>query len=224
MEPKKNPKYDVHKNSRMIFFLSLCFSLLLVLSAFQWKRPITIPELKSPGDATIYDPLYPVPITEIRDPLPSKPEPIKEKPLLLNPVEVDAVETVLVELPDIIAPEVPVAIPKEFIPPTENIDTFFVVEKMPLPKDGYEGFYKFLSNELQYPASAIRSNTQGKVFIEFVVNKKGEPSNLRVSKGIGYGCDEEALRVIALTKWEAGRQRGVPVNVKMTLGVQFKLK
>ena len=64
----------------------------------------------------------------------------------------------------------------------------------------------------------------GKVFVEFVVNRQGELSNVKVIKGIGAGCDEEALRVLALTHWEAGRQRGRPVNVRMVMPISFKIK
>ncbi len=224
MEPKKNPKYDVHKKSRMTFFFSLCVSLLLVLSAFQWKRQIAKPEPRTQNDGVIDDQLYP-PVTEINYTTPTKPTAVKEKQTLPNPIE--ATET-LIEEPGFEMPSLPVDVPVatfEFSPPPENPDsTFFVVEKMPVPKDGYDGLYKFLSKEIKYPKPAIRNNAYGKVFVEFIINKKGEPSNLRVTKGIGYGCDEEALRVISLTKWEAGKQRGIPVNVRMTLPVQFTLR
>lgn len=225
MEPKKNPKYDVHKKSRMIFFLSLCLSILLVLSAFQWKSPIIKPVIEPPFADVVYDPLYPVPITEIKN-TPPVVKPVKEKIIYTNPEEVKA------DIPDepsinpqIELPTEPIAIPIEFIKPEAVKDTLFiVVEKMPFPENGYEGFYKFLSQELKYPKPAIKSATQGKVYVEFVVDKNGRPSNMRIIKGIGYGCDEEALRVISLTRWNAGKQRGVPVNVRMTLPIQFQLK
>ncbi len=225
MEPKKNPKYDVHKNSRMIFFFSLCVSILLVLTAFQWKRPRNTSGGDLPPPQPIYETTYPVPITEINI-APPKPEPIKEKPTYLNPVE--ATGPIFIDEPSMELPEplpiATVATTVEFDEIPTEPDTFFLVEKMPLPKDGYEGLYKFLSSEMKYPKPAIRSNTHGKVYVEFVINKNGEPSNMRVTKGIGHGCDEEALRVIALTKWNPGKQRGVPVNVRMTLPIQFQLK
>jgi Periplasmic protein TonB, links inner and outer membranes len=59
--------------------------------------------------------------------------------------------------------------------------------------------------------------------VEFVVNKNGAPSDLKVTKGIGGGCDEEAMRVIALSKWEPGKQRGNPVRVRMSMAINFKL-
>ena len=65
--------------------------------------------------------------------------------------------------------------------------------------------------------------TEGNVFVEFIVNKNGEPSDLKIIRGIGSGCDEEALRVLSLTKWEPGKQRGKPVRVKMVIQLNFKL-
>lgn len=223
MEPKKNPKYDVHKKSRMTFFFSLCVSILLVLSAFQWKSPLTNPVIESTPMGLIYDPLYEVPITEIKN-TPPEAKPIKEKINYTNPVEAT---TDLLDEPEAIhidVPVEPIAIPIAFVEPEIIPEIFLVVENMPLPKDGYDGFYKFLSKELKYPRLAIKSGTKGKVFVEFIVDKNGEPTNLKVIKGIGYGCDEEALRVIALTKWNAGKQRGIPVNVRMTLPIQFELR
>jgi protein TonB len=70
---------------------------------------------------------------------------------------------------------------------------------------------------------AQRTGTEGKVFVQFVVSKTGEPTDLKITKGIGAGCDEEAMRVIGKTKWEPGRQRGQPVRVRMTLPVYFQL-
>lgn len=77
---------------------------------------------------------------------------------------------------------------------------------------------------MRYPKTAQRNHTQGKVFIEFVVDRTGTVSQLKIVKGIGDGCDEEAMRVISQTRWEPGRQRGKPVNVRLTLPVQFKLE
>ena len=196
-----------------------------MLSAFQWKSPLTNPGCTLPPSQTIYETTYPVPITEITN-RPPEAEPIREKPTYLNPVE--TTEPIYIDEPNIDIPKglpiAPVTIPLDFSKTEAVIDTFLMVENMPLPKNGYEGFYKFLSMELKYPRPAMKSDTQGKVFIEFVINKDGEPSNLRVIKGIGFGCDEEALRVISLTKWNPGKQRGVPVNVRMTLPIQFQLR
>ena len=113
-----------------------------------------------------------------------------------------------------------IEIPEETIKP----DTFRVVEKMPEPVGGWSAFYNTLSKNIKYPRLAARERVGGKVFVEFTVNNKGELSHFKIIKGIGYGCDEEAKRVIALTKWNPGKQRGQPVNVKMVQPITFALE
>ena len=93
---------------------------------------------------------------------------------------------------------------------------------MPEPIGGWAAFYKTLTKNFKYPKQAQRVGANGKVFVEFTVNDKGELSHFKIIKGIGYGCDEEAKRVIALTKWTAGKQRGRPVNVKMVQPIVFE--
>lgn len=80
-----------------------------------------------------------------------------------------------------------------------------------------------MANNIRYPRNAQRQSVEGKVFVEFVIDKRGLPSQFRVIKGIGAGCDEEAMRVIALSKWKPGKQRGIPVNVRMVIPIAFQL-
>jgi protein TonB len=96
-------------------------------------------------------------------------------------------------------------------------------QKFPKPEGGLEAFYKFVGKNLKYPKRAQYTHTQGKVYVEFIVDKNGIVSDLKVVKGIGSGCDEEAMRVLALTKWQPGRQRGKPVKVRMTMPLNFVL-
>lgn len=109
-------------------------------------------------------------------------------------------------------------------PEKKEPDYFIVVEKMPEPKGGYVEFYKILNHHIKYPAQAKRMHAKGKVVVEFIVDENGELQNMIVLKGIGMGCDEEAMRVIRLTKWNAGRQRGTPVKVKMVQPIYFDLR
>ena len=107
--------------------------------------------------------------------------------------------------------------------PEVDSSYFIFVEEEPVPVNGLKSFYRELSEKIKYPAQARRMNIEGKVFVEFIVSKKGEPTDFKIVKGIGAGCDEEAIRVIALSKWEPGKQRGIPVRVKMVMPVYFKL-
>jgi protein TonB len=86
-------------------------------------------------------------------------------------------------------------------------------------------FYKYLSENLKYPQKALQHSIGGKVFLQATISKTGEISNIIVVKGIGYGCDEEAVRVLkSAPKWIPGKQRGRPVNVRMVVPITFVIK
>ncbi|WP_286755445.1 energy transducer TonB [Roseivirga sp. UBA838] len=89
---------------------------------------------------------------------------------------------------------------------------------------GVEGWHKHLQRNLKYPKKAKRNNIEGAVFLSFIVDKNGEVSNVEVLKGIGYGCDEEAIRVVESSKWLPGLQRGQPVKSRMAFRIVFRLR
>lgn len=99
-------------------------------------------------------------------------------------------------------------------------DFFVAVEKMPELINGMKG----IQERIQYPELAIKANIQGRVYVQFIVNKKGEVEDPVVLRGIGGGCDEEAIRVIKETKFSPGQQRGRPVRVRYALPIIFMLR
>jgi periplasmic protein TonB len=119
-------------------------------------------------------------------------------------------------------PPLPPAPPaqKEGTKASEEDDFFIVVEQMPILIGGMEA----LQREVRYPEMALRANIQGRVHLQFIVNEKGEVENPRVLRGIGGGCDEEALRVVSKMKFEPGLQRGRPVRVQYSLPVVFIIR
>jgi TonB family protein len=94
-----------------------------------------------------------------------------------------------------------------------------VVEKQPSVIGGMAGLYQ----RIRYPQQAIQNNIEGTVMVQFVVTKDGAVENAKVLKGIGAGCDQEALRVIKSTKFIPGTSRGKPVNVRLTIPITFRL-
>jgi len=101
---------------------------------------------------------------------------------------------------------------------------FLVVEDMPSFPGGTEAYYKFLGSNINYPTEAKQKGIEGKVFITFIVNEDGSLSNLKLERGIGGGCDEEALRVFMESpNWNPGKQRGRTVKTKMQAAVTFEL-
>jgi protein TonB len=104
-------------------------------------------------------------------------------------------------------------------------EIFTAVEIPPTPQGGMAGFTKYLQKTLQYPKAAQRANIGGKVFVQFVVSETGHISNVSVIKGIGFGCDEEAIRVVSQAPpWNPGKQGGRAVKVRYTLPIAFTLQ
>lgn len=102
---------------------------------------------------------------------------------------------------------------------------FMVVETMPEFPGGEKEMYKFIIKQLEYPRIAREEGIEGKVFVQFVVNKEGKVTKAKVLRGIGYGCDREALRVVKkMPRWKPGTQQGKRVSVVFTLPFDFKLK
>lgn len=103
-------------------------------------------------------------------------------------------------------------------------EIFDMVEEVPEYPGGLEAMYKFLSDNMKYPKKARKKRIQGKVYIQFIVEKDGRVSNVTVLRGIGYGCDEEAVRVVKMMpKWKPAIQRGKNVRVRYKLPVSFVL-
>ena len=92
-------------------------------------------------------------------------------------------------------------------------DVFIEVEKVPQLKGGISG----LQEKLYYPFKAKKAGIEGRVFVQFVVNKRGKVENPKVVRGIGGGCDKEALRIVKTANFTPGMQNGKPVKVKFTL-------
>jgi len=121
----------------------------------------------------------------------------------------------------------------EFTPPDTPLtktnyqvnDVYTYVEVMPRFKGGQDSLNKYISTHLKYPKEAQKANITGTVLVKFVVNKDGKVSDAEITKGIGYGCDEEALRVVAMMPdWNSGMQNHKNVRVFMTLPIRYKMK
>ena len=98
-------------------------------------------------------------------------------------------------------------------------------EAMPEYPGGLPALGNFLRSHLKYPNQAKRRNISGTVFVGFIVDNTGRVKDVKVLKGIGFGCDEEAVRVVSLfPPWNPGRQRGQPVSVWYSLPIRFILQ
>ena len=103
-------------------------------------------------------------------------------------------------------------------------DVFYSVEKTAEYPGGLDKFNEYLSKSIRYPAIARENNVQGKVFMTFIVEKDGSLTDIKVMRGIGSGCDDEAIRVIkASKKWSPGMQNGRAVRQQYTVPISFTL-
>lgn len=104
-------------------------------------------------------------------------------------------------------------------------EIFIAVEQDPQFPGGAKAMAAFLQKNLNYPPAASRANVSGRVYLQFVVNTDGSIVDVSVVKGIGFGCDEEAQRVVKkMPPWQPGKQSGRPVRVRFTLPVVFTLE
>ncbi|AFD06418.1 energy transducer TonB [Solitalea canadensis] len=112
-------------------------------------------------------------------------------------------------------------------PKVENLVASEVYEKVevaPVYEGGEKAMKAFINDQLNYPIKALNAHVSGTVFISFVITSDGSIANINVDKSLGYGCDEEATRLVkSMAIWEPGKMHGKPVNVKYTLPVKFEL-
>ena len=229
MELKKNPKQDIHRKSGMFFQIGLGISIALMITAFEWRTPVE--KVRPKFIDTVDDPIALIPVTELE--LKEPPTPSADKNENILPKSLTNIS------PETTPSSTPVDEPRFVIDQTllSSVKVIFEIdsieqcvdcwtsfpEKHAEPIGGYEAFYTFVKKNLKYPQRARKSETEGRVFVEFIVNRDGTPTDFKIIKGIGGGCDEEATRVISLTKWNPGKQRGKPVRVKMVLPIIYRL-
>ncbi len=104
-------------------------------------------------------------------------------------------------------------------------EAYTYVEEMPSFPGGNDEVMKFIISNITYPEIARRAGVNGRVMVQYVVEKTGEITNVAVLKGIGAGCDEEAVRVVKMMpNWKPGKQNGKPVRVKMVVPILFRLQ
>ncbi|MAL16401.1 MAG: energy transducer TonB [Balneola sp.] len=120
---------------------------------------------------------------------------------------------------DAFAMELPPPPPRQIEDEAEE-QIFVVVEQMPELIGGMAAVQK----QITYPPMAIRAGIEGKVIVQFLIDKEGNVRDPFVIRGIGGGCDEEALKAVSKVKFVPGRQRGKPVVVKFSLPVSFRLE
>lgn len=220
MEYKKNPSKDLKRYHGLFLNFGLVISLGLITLAFEWKTYDSgkLVDVKAITDD--FDEMLEIPIT--RQPQPPPPQKVVQ--ILEIPDEEKIEEEIEIDLDIEITEESISELIIEESAPVEEIDEVFTfVEQMPEPVIGFDAFYAYIVRTLKYPPAARRMGLEGKVFVQFLINKKGDLLDPIIIRGVSDEIDQEAIRVIKNgPKWKPGRQRGRPVTVKVVIPLTFK--
>jgi protein TonB len=225
METKKNPKADIGRWHGLLFSFSLLITMVLIVSAFEWRTPDRDAKVELTRSTNIFEPLAEIPPTDIKTP----PPPVIQQPtLVVVPNEEEIKQEIKFDLDVEVTTDtkvqeyVPVELPKVVEEETDKI--FLVVEQTAAPKNGMADFYKYVSENLKYPAPARRMGVEGKIYVQFVVDKYGKITDVTTVNSLGAGLEEEAIRILkSAPPWTPGRQRGKPVKQRMVIPIFFKL-
>ena len=228
MEIKKTPKADLENKKSTWLLVGYVIVLAFMFIAFEWtKRDIKIDTSQAITDLVFEEEI--IPITEQPEqaapPPPPAAPPIAET-LTIVEDDADVEETTIATSEEtnqaVEIKYVPVAVEEE---EPEEQTIFEVVEQMPeFPNGGMAGLMQYLSKNIKYPTIAQENGTQGRVTVQFVVNRDGSIVDAKVLRGVDPYLDKEAIRVISsMPKWKPGMQRGKAVRVKYTVPVMLSL-
>ena len=228
MEIKKSPKADLENKKTTNLLIGAILTLSVLFIGFEWSER----DKQVATDTGLTEIVFEeeiIPITEQEQPkqAPPPPEaPKVEEVLEIMDNESDVEESTIQASDDTqAAVEVkytPVEVEEEEV---EEQQIFQVVEEMPEFPGGMGECMKWLGKNIKYPTISQENGVQGRVIIQFVVNKDGSIVDAQVARGVDPYLDKEALRVVGqMPKWKPGKQRGKEVRVKYTLPVMFRLQ
>ena len=141
----------------------------------------------------------------------------------LESVKIDYIEEILIDSVEDIEFVDYTQPPRDEEPPTCGFPNGIPTREA-TPKEGINSFYKYINENLNYPKKAIRQEIEGKVIVNFIIDKNGEITDVKAQNDIGGGCAEEAERIIkSFPKWNPARQRGRAVKTKMSIPIVFDL-
>lgn len=224
----KTPQADLESKKGLFFEIGLIISLLIIFFIFQIKRPNQVRDLDFNRSELKVIQEEMIQTTQPKPPPPPAKTPMRQITLLTvvdDEQEAEADLEIQAEVSQTTV--IPEYVPIERPPQEETIiepEIFLIVEEQPEFPGGDVARVHYFSNQIKYPEQAKENGIQGIVYIGFVVEPDGSISNVSVLRGIGGGCDEEAVRVVKqMPAWKPGKQRNIPVRVRFTLPVRFTL-
>ena len=238
MEIKKSKKADLEGTKGTGLLIGYIVALSLLFACFEYTTREYVETDKVFSTASFVSEEEVVPITQpIFTAAPPPPADAPQVAEILDIVDnnedivEEKIETSESTTEAISGPSAPVSGPVMVGPPAptqeegDEGEIFEVVEQQPAFPGGMDKLMQWLSKNLKYPASAQENGTQGRVVVQFVVNKDGSIVEPKVIKSVDPALDKEAIRVVsAMPHWQPGKQRGKPVRVRFTLPVTFRLQ
>lgn len=222
MEVKKNPDADIEKSKRPLALVGLVTALAVVLLAFEWASfDYVVADLGYFDEDVLEEEEIPISVQQNQPPPPPPPKP----QLIIEIVDDEEEVEEEIEFEDTeVDQDTEIAELEEEEEVVED-EIFTIVETMPSFPGGDAALFKYLGQNVKYPQMAKDAGITGRVFVSFVIDKAGKVTSAKILRGIGGGCDEEALRVVkAMPNWSPGKQRGRAVRVEYRLPINFVLK
>lgn len=212
---RKKPEADLKKYYTIFLELGLIAALVVFIAAVKIDFRAEVRNIDLTEEQEVVEMEEIIQTKQIEKPPPPPRPPV--------PVEVpndEILEDEIINLDAELDLDAPLDMPPAPPPADDEEDFFVVVEQMPQLIGGLAGLQK----QVEYPEMARKAGIEGRVIIQFIVNEKGKVENPRVVRGIGGGCDDEALRAVKNAEFEPGRQRGKAVRVQYSLPIVFKLQ
>lgn len=225
MELKKSPKADLQNKKSLFLEIGLVVSLLITIGVFSWSQSEKVVEKFDMGIAKVEEE-----IVEITRQDQKPPEPVKQTVTvisdIINVVKNDTKIQTTIDFSDF-SEDVAIAAPKKIVEEkVEEEVPIMIAEEMPKFQGGtLDAFRTWVQSRLKYPIIAQENGVQGRVTVEFVIEKDGSVGRIQVLAGPDKSLSDEALRVIGTSpKWSPGKQRGRAVPIKYILPVEFRLQ
>lgn len=224
MELKKSPKADLQNKKSLFFEIGLTVSLLLMIGMFAWSQSEKTIEKIDMGLAPVEEVIMEVTRQDQKPPEPVK-QTIAVVSDIINVVKDDAKITTEFTFTDFDEDAIVI---KEVAKKEEAVvadEPFIIVEQMPKFQGGdLEAFRRWVQGKIQYPSIAAENGIQGRVVLQFVIEKDGSLSSVQVLQTPDASLSQEASRVLNQSpKWTPGKQRNMAARVKFTLPVEFRL-
>lgn len=227
MEVKKSKKAEIETKRSTWLLMGFVTVLACMFIAFEWtQRDVNVDLSQRLRDPVFIEELVPItfPAEKPLPPPPAAPKQAEELIIATNEAEVTETNVAGTEADNV---GIVIKTVERTIEEIDEPEIGFVViaEEMPSFPGGQEALMQFLNRNIKYPTISQETGVQGRVIIQFIVNKDGSIVDPVVARSIDPYLDKEALRVIkAMPKWKPGMQRGKAVRVKYTVPVTFKLQ